>query len=112
MTRTVHSPAMRQSYTEQLGPFSLAVIDAHPAGERTWRIARVNVPLKHRGQGAGSKLMEWICADADAAGVTLTLEPIPYDGPERLADLVRFYERFGFRTVESGAMTRIPSRTP
>jgi len=107
VTRTSPAPAMRQSYTEQLGPCSLAVIDAHPLRERTWRIARVNVPMKHQGRGAGSKLMEWICADADAAGMTLVLEPIPYDGPARFDDLVRFYERFDFRLCAEG-MIRTP----
>jgi GNAT superfamily N-acetyltransferase len=98
---------VKGSYTQLLSPIKLAVLDADPAGENAWRIARVNVPQGYRGQGVGSQLMNEICADADAAGVTLTLEPIPYDGPERLDDLVRFYERFGF-TLSAEGMTRLP----
>ncbi len=100
--------AMRNCYSELLSPIKLAVLDADPFGDDVWRISRVNVPTGFRSQGVGGRLMTAICTDADAAGVTLILEPIPYDGPERLDDLVRFYQRFGFELCTTG-MIRKPA---
>lgn len=48
-----------------------------------------------QGQGHGSEVMRECCADADAEGIILTLEALPYDR-SRFEDLIRFYERFGF----------------
>lgn len=64
-----------------------------PEPERTWRICRVKAPTT--GQGHGSEVLRECLADADAEGIILTLEAIPYDYA-KLEDLLRFYERHGF----------------
>jgi GNAT superfamily N-acetyltransferase len=64
-----------------------------PEPERTWRICRVKAVVY--GQGHGSEVMRWCLADADAEGIILTLEAIPYQHG-KLEALLRFYERHGF----------------
>lgn len=68
------------------------------------------VETEHRNKGVGTSLMTRICADADAEGERLFLYCCP--DPGRRADLVRFYEKFGFRMRNPEApcpnMERIP----
>lgn len=73
-------------------PCDEAGIDV-PEPTRTWRICRVMAPTQ--GQGHGTEVLQQCCDDADAEGIILTLEAIPYQR-DRLDDLLRFYRRFGF----------------
>lgn len=97
---------MKSSYHIQLSPSKIAIADLHPWGFHghdpsglKWRVARICVPVGFRGQGIGSQLMNQITHDADVEGVSIGLEPVPYDGPEKFDDLVRFYESHGFEMV-------------
>lgn len=62
--------------------------------ETSCEIIGLTVELGHRNKGVGSSIMTRICADADAEGERLYLYCCP--DPGRRADLIRFYERFGF----------------
>lgn len=63
---------------------------------KTMTITRINVLPEHRGRGLGSRLLKTILADADAAGVALSLEIMP-SGPLDYDALERWYRRHGFR---------------
>lgn len=69
-----------------------------------YKITRISVLVPHRQKGIASKLLRQCLCDADIAGVTLSLEPIPTlesgeDLDERRAQLISWYEKNGF--VES-----------
>ncbi|CAH2601200.1 conserved protein of unknown function [Rhodovastum atsumiense] len=63
--------------------------------------------------GQGTEVLRFICGQADACGVTLTLKAWPYATeavaqPMEQARLIRWYEKFGFRATRYGAMVRPP----
>jgi|SRR5690349_6104150 len=91
---------------------SRAIADLVQPGELTefWTITRINVPVQHRGQGLGTRLLRQILADADVNGITLALEP----SPENLDDydrLVAWYRRHGFKMRHTGYMVRRPLKS-
>jgi GNAT superfamily N-acetyltransferase len=96
---------------------SLAVLDsidlAQSGGRRDMLahlITRINVPEKHRGQGHGREMLALACKRADALGITLFLEPIPYSGsPMNREQLIAWYTRSGFtETAHAGILRRLP----
>jgi GNAT superfamily N-acetyltransferase len=86
-----------------------AIADLVRPGELTenWTVTRINVPMRHRGQGYGTALLKRILFDADVGGVTLQLEPQPSDGLS-YRQLVEWYRRHGFEFVRTGYMARSP----
>lgn len=80
-----------------------------------YRISRMKV--KDMGRGHGTWLMTLLCADADAAQVSMVLEARPYHDrtPRGFARLMRFYGRFGFMEIpgkyNKGYMRRAPLST-
>lgn len=80
-----------------------------PEPDRTWRICRVMSPIKNKGYG--SEVLRECLADADAEGIILTLEAIPYEYG-RLEDLLRFYERHGFVFGTTGDTAQVGFRYP
>lgn len=86
-----------------------------------WWVTRVSVLPEHRGNGIAGRLLDLVCADADAEGVTLWLHVSPdISEGELLADtpptaldfdaLREFYTRRGFTepTGLEGEMVRPP----
>jgi GNAT superfamily N-acetyltransferase len=65
-----------------------------------------------RGNGYASKLLKRVLADADAEGVTLTLQVARVSGPGRLAEaeLRAWYRRHGFTDHFSTGMSREPQQ--
>jgi GNAT superfamily N-acetyltransferase len=61
-----------------------------------WFVNRLFVSPNCRGEGIGTKLIRLLVEQADALGVTLTLEINSYDGMGE-SDLLEFYKKFGFR---------------
>lgn len=59
----------------------------------------LHVEEEYRGAGIGSRLMQRVCEDADALGVTIELQAAPA-GLSYLDKLVTFYESFGFEITE------------
>lgn len=59
-------------------------------------LSRIVVPKTDRNNGLGTKVMEWICAAADAQGVTIALTPSTDFGGSSTDRLKSFYRRFGF----------------
>jgi hypothetical protein len=95
--------------TVYVNPATRAIADLVRPGELTpgWTITRINVPKKHRGKGEGRSLLRRICTDADVEGVTLYLEVLPSGGLD-FNELTAWYGRYGFKTVLSGYMRRLP----
>lgn len=95
-----------------LGPLDFK-LSPYEIGE--YRICRMKI--KDMGKGQGTLLMSQLCADADAAQVSLVLEASPYHDrtPKGVARLMRFYGRFGFKQIQGrahkGCMRRTPSST-
>lgn len=91
---------------------SRAILDccSYPArGDHARVITRINVPVASRGKGLGSKLLDEVCRDADAEGVTLYLEVLP-SGGLTLRQLTTWYERNGFSKTGTGRVYRRPPR--
>lgn len=65
------------------------------------------VPSECRSTGLGTELILRLLAIADAVGkpVHTTARPIGQSNPEILERLVRYYERFGFASVDRGFRT-------
>jgi len=87
------------------------IADLVRPGELTpnWTITRINIPHMYRGNGYGSALLRRILKDADLECVTLQLEVFP-TGPLNYAELLAWYERYGFVLQPSGYMLRRPHR--
>ncbi len=70
--------------------------------EPHWHVGPVAVEPALQGGGIGTRLMERLCARADASGADAWLET------DR-AENVRFYERLGFETAEQVRVLGIPT---
>ena len=67
----------------------------------TREVSELFVPAADRRKHLATALMNFICQEADANGITLLLIARPYgeDGPDEDA-LVAWYERFGFASLQ------------
>lgn len=81
--------------------FDLVLVDGVPAGrlyvgrwKHTVRIADIALLPQYRGTGLGTRLMEAIFAEADAAGLPVSIHVEKFNPARRL------YERLGFREKE------------
>ncbi len=61
-----------------------------------WLITRVEVNRKFRGQGHASRMLDLVCADADAERATLVLSVEPDGTGLDTAALMAFYFKRGF----------------
>ncbi len=88
-----------------------SIVDLVQPGELTgdWTITRINVPKLHRGQGWGHTMLLRVLRDADEDQVALQLEINPSDGLD-FKELRAWYERHGFREMQSGYFRRAPIR--
>jgi ribosomal protein S18 acetylase RimI-like enzyme len=70
------------------------------------RIVDITLLPAHRGAGIGSRLIDDVLAEADAAGLAVRLHVEPWN------PALRLYERRGFRVVEAGAVYLFMERPP
>lgn len=94
---------MKGTYTD--GP---ARAQGYFTRNNRWYLADLWVPPLYRRQGRASDIMRWICADADAAHVIITLEVVPEPSGIAYYELEEFYASFGFIADHSGLMSRLP----
>jgi GNAT superfamily N-acetyltransferase len=91
-----------------------ASIDVGEFAFEGWIIERISVRPTLRGQGIASRLLDRVCADADAEGVVLTLLVQPEGGRRSMTygELMRWYARRGFVCVrgDESLMRRKPGR--
>jgi len=62
-------------------------------------LSSVRVPTKQRGKGYAKKALEYVTSIADELGYSARLAASPLDRKTRTADLVKLYEKFGFKTT-------------
>ncbi len=82
--------------------------------KRSLSIDIVNVPVKHRSKGIGTELINIILLRADTLGksVNLSARPIGVTSEEKLQRLVKYYEKFGFTSMDRGLSVVYMSRKP
>jgi len=80
---------------------------------RVLEVSDVRVEPKYRRKGYGSAIMARACADADIARHVLILQPWPEVEGMIEAQLVAWYERFGFVMIQDSPplMARAPQQT-
>lgn len=74
-------------------------------------VVRVWTDPEARRQGYATELMKSIVQDADIEGVVLILTPRPFGKSAGLEKLAKWYERFGFSTIQKQPivlMARMP----
>lgn len=72
-------------------------------------LTRINVPIRYRGKGIGSRLLCRVLDDADREKVTLYLELLPSGGLS-YADLKAWYQRHGFHMMPGGHLMCRPPK--
>ena len=75
-------------------------------GEREIRIVDVALLPEHRGNGVGTRLLEGLLAEGDAAGKSVTIHV------ERMNPALRLYERLGFAVTEDKGVYLFLERLP
>ena len=92
-----------KEYARKIGG---SLIFTHKAGYR--HLALVQVPKARRGMGIGSKIMAYVCKEADRDGVVLRLFVMPIGGGDRYR-LAHWYMGFGFKFTAGWTMERKPA---
>lgn len=100
---------MRSAYHDVPGGGSVHLMSL---GDGSWMITSVEVQRGKRRRGTARRLMERVCAEADAEGAELVLLVDPQEPWEvSFRDLWGFYESLGFsggEWEESASMYRPP----
>lgn len=67
----------------------------------TREVSHLHVPADHRRKHLGTALLNLICQEADANGITLLLTAQPYEegGPDE-DQLIEWYAQFGFQELQ------------
>lgn len=103
---------LADDYSVRLGKGQIARIKLEQQTPTDAWIDWVFVPPAHRGKGLAGRLMARVLADADAAGITVSLEPRACAGLDQGA-LERWYQGFGFGdTGRRGDFGPIYQRAP
>jgi ribosomal protein S18 acetylase RimI-like enzyme len=111
---------VKQTYfivlNKQHGLMAIADVSRELSDFGDYEINRVSVPVSHRFQGYGHRLMQQIIDDADEEGAKLFLFAAPYGGQYGLdhLQLQRWYERFGFEVfpLRKGERAKLMVRKP
>lgn len=75
-------------------------------------LSHLYVPAKHRKQGHATALMKQLAQEADEAQIAILLQPGIYEGKMQDKDLIKFYEKHGYATLqdEPHLMVRFPAK--
>jgi GNAT superfamily N-acetyltransferase len=78
------------------------VSEAVPSHMRagTREVSHLHVPTEHRRKHLGTALMNLVCQEADANGITLLLTAQPYEGGPDEEQLIAWYAQFGFQALQ------------
>jgi GNAT superfamily N-acetyltransferase len=74
---------------------------------------RLSLRSLQRGQGYGSRALDWLCALADKHGVMLTGDAVPFGNTKPMLNkrqLKEWYARHGFIVSRRGELARTPKR--
>lgn len=110
-----HIPVGMRPGKRQLSSASITVslTDAVPVAmrDRMREVSHVFVPAADRRQHLATALMNLVCQEADANGITLLLTVDPYDtGGPTAAELQSWYALFGFRELQDSPNGKIMAR--
>ena len=101
----------REHYAQ--ASFDVILVDGEPAGRlyvhrgpSEIRIVDIAILPEHRGGGVGTRLLDDLSAEADAAGKSLTIHV------ERMNPALRLYERLGFSLAEDKGVYLFLERPP
>ena len=93
--------------------FDVILVDGEPAGRlyvhrgpSEIRIVDIALLPEHRGSGIGTRLLEELLAEGDAAGKSVTIHV------ERMNPALRLYERLGFSVAEDKGIYLFLERPP
>lgn len=103
-------PGKRQLRSAEL---TVSLSDAVPTHmrSRVREVSHVFVPAEDRRQHLATALMNLVCQEADANGITLLLTAQPYDtGGPGAAELQSWYALFGFRPLQESEAGTIMAR--
>lgn len=92
---------------------TVSVTDAVPERmrENVREVSHVFVPAEDRRQHLATALMNLVCQEADANGITLILTVDPYDtGGPSAEELQTWYAQFGFRELQDSPNGQIMAR--
>ena len=64
-------------------------------------IEKVWVPAEQRGQGKGRELVEQAIKEIEVTGLSCKIAALPFDDGMEMADLVEWYESFGFSVEDA-----------
>lgn len=64
-------------------------------------IEKIWVPAEQRGNGVGRKIMVEALEEIEKTGLTCKVAALPFDGGMEMADLVEWYESFGFSVEDA-----------
>lgn len=91
------------TYKDDLVSGAVAVVRREEFG---WWLETIRVPRRERRKGHGSRLLDYLCADADRCAATIRLAVQPEPGGLVFGELVRWYERRGFADITGGIWER------
>ena len=93
--------------------FDVILVDGEPAGRlyvhrgrSDIRIVDIALLPEHRGNGIGTRLLEDLVAEGDAAGKSVTIHV------ERMNPALRLYQRLGFAVAEDKGVYLFLERAP
>jgi N-acetylglutamate synthase-like GNAT family acetyltransferase len=92
---------------------TVSMTDAVPARmrETVREVSHVFVPVEDRRKRLATALLNLVCQEADANGITLLLTVNPYDSGGPSADeLQDWYAQFGFRDLQNSPTGKIMAR--
>lgn len=78
----------------------IAISTALPEDMRDGTRELVSLESDNPRKGHATALMHQVCAEADVGGIVLLLQPKPFGEGMNEEQLGKFYERFGFVTVQ------------
>jgi GNAT superfamily N-acetyltransferase len=101
---TLADMGFADSYKSALAPYI--------NGAAWYYFNRINVPRKLRNDGRGTRLMTEVCRVCDEHRINILCDLNPYDGPEYMEPLRRFYRRFGFIDLPIDDAIDVPMLRP
>ena len=101
-----------------VGPATLRIRQCtalpHHMRDKTRELCNFMVEKAEQNKGYGARLLRKVCAEADEAGITLVLWARPYgeEPPRNQAELVEWYNRFGFAIIQADDAAVLMARMP
>jgi N-acetylglutamate synthase-like GNAT family acetyltransferase len=83
-----------------------ALVDASVRGKLR-EVLSVHCPAESRKHGHAGRLLDSVCAEADASGVSLLVTVEPFDGDADVKALGAMYSKRGFRAIQEDPLVML-----